>query len=79
MIIEGIDIKTNVLELTINNATLAKLQYCSIGDRPINIQYLFSEFAKQVNNILENGYYGKEKLKDAINEGRFIGYDRIYY
>lgn len=78
MIIEGIDIKTNVLELTINNNTLAKLQYCSIGNRPINIQYLFSELVKYVTNTLENGYYGKEKLEDAINNGRFVGFDKIY-
>ena len=66
-----IDIKTNTLELTLDNKILARLKYCSIGDNPINIQYLFDEFVKQVNNVLENGYYGNEKLKDAINNNRF--------
>lgn len=77
--IEGIDIRITKLQLFLNDSPLATVQFCSIVDIPLDIQNLFKQFAEQVNNILENGYYGNEKLKDAINNGTFNGLERIYY
>lgn len=47
------------------------MQQCNISEIPLNIQYLFNEFVKQVNNVLENGYCGNEKLVDSINNRKF--------
>lgn len=66
------------LELILNNNILASLRYSSSESTPLDIQYIFNEFVKQINNILENGYYGEKKLKETINSGKFIGFDNMY-
>ena len=64
------------IKLLINDIPLVQMQQCNIPEIPLNIQYLFNEFVKQVNNVLENGYCGNEKLVDSINNGKFTGWNK---
>lgn len=64
------------LELYLNGYKLGGLQHTSYLS-PIDVQYLFEIFKKDIDNLLENGLIGNERVKDVINQGRFKGFN--YY
>lgn len=64
--------KTIKLQLLVNDKLFCGIQYTGVY---LDVKYLFDEFKKQIDNILENGYCGEEKIVDIINDNRFPGWN----
>ena len=64
--------KTIKLQLLVDDKLFCGIQSTSVY---LDVKYLFDEFKKQIDNILENGYCGEEKIVDIINDNRFPGWN----
>lgn len=65
------ELKTIKLQLLVNDKPFYGIQSTSVY---LDIKYIFNEFIKHIDNILENGYFGNEKIVDVINDNRFTGW-----
>lgn len=68
------ELQTIKLQLLVNDKPFCGIRSTGVY---LDIRYLFDEFKKQIDNILENGYCGEEKIADIINEGRFTGWNEF--
>lgn len=66
--------KTIKLQLLVNDKPFCGIRSTGVC---LDVRYIFDEFKKQIDNILENGYCGNEKIADIINEDRFTGWNEF--
>lgn len=61
------------LSLAVNNHILCSIREVRLTT-PLDIRRLWKHFSEVVENSLENGRYGNERLEDAINNINFKGW-----